>query len=553
MASLLTAVRDLERARKISFVLFKHGFGEIAARIGFGSPEKSPASEPGSADSSRHTLAPRLRLVLLELGPSFVKLGQIASTRPDVVPADVIAELKKLQDAVPPFASSEARAIIEEQLGAPISELFAEFSDEPLASASIAQVHRARLRTAEGEIDVAVKVQRPEIRDVIERDVDLLYWFAHAVDRAIPESRTYAPVELVREFDRSITAELDFVQEAENAERFRINFAGNPHVHFPRVYRAASGNKVLTLEFLDGRKFEQALAAGASGPQLAHNAVEVVIKMIFEDGFFHADPHPGNILILGPPSEPVIGLLDLGLVGHLSPAMRDGAVDLMVAAVRNDMDALADALMSLGRPTRKIDQAAFRADVSTLARKYLGKSIKDIEVSGLIQDLVRGAVRHGIDMPADFLMVGKTLMTIEGIGRQLDPDLDVLGEVKPHFLRILARRYSPERLGSDLMKGVVRLSGMAGNMPEQVSEILEDLRKGHLVVRTTDPALFMVSERLGRQIFAGLVITGLVLGGSLLLAFGRSPWPGAAMLAWAAAHAAYHQVRTWWSASQTRS
>ncbi len=544
-------------------MLAKHGFGEVVSRIGFGASaaekaekaEKAAAKADGSvpaADSSRGTLAERLRLVLQELGPSFVKLGQIVSTRPDIIPPDVIAELQKLQDSVPPFDSAEARAIIEEQLGAPIDEVFTDFIDKPLASASIAQVHRAKLKTDEGSAEVVVKVQRPNIRNTIERDIDLLYWFAHAVERAIPESQTYNPVELVREFDRSITAELDFVQEAENAERFAKNFEANPNVKFPGVHRSASGKKVLTLEFLDGRKIDAALAGGVDGKKLARNSVEVVINMIFDHGFFHADPHPGNILILGPPETPVIGMLDLGLVGNLSPVMRDRAIDMMVAAVREDMDGLADALYSIGKPTRKVDMAAFRGDVTMLSRKYLGKSIKEIEMAGLIHDLVGGAIKHGIDMPPDFLLVGKSLMTIEGIGRQLDPDLDVFAEVKPHFLRLLAKRYSPDKLGADLLKGLVRVSGMAGNMPEQVAEILDDLRKGHLTVKAADPALPMITERLGRQQYAGLVVGSMVLGGSIVVAGGRHPWVGYVMILFAGAMSAWHTVRTWWTSWHIR-
>lgn len=548
MPSILTAVRDLDRARQIAMVLARHGFGEIVSRIGLGSSVPAGAEAEGAGT----TLAQRIRRVLEELGPSFIKLGQIASTRPDVIPPDVIEELKKLQDAVPPFPVEEARAQIEAQLGAPITELFSEFVDEPMASASIAQVHRARLRTPEGDQDVVVKVQRPNIGSIIERDIDLLYWFAHAVERAIPESRTYRPVELVAEFDRSITAELDFVQEADNAERFARNFEGNPHVRFPRVYRRASGKRVLCLEYLSGRKIDRALAEGVDGKRLARNAVEVVIKMIFEDGFFHADPHPGNILILGPVEAPVIGLLDLGLVGYLSPTMRDRALDLMVAAVREDIDALADALYALGRPTRKVDQAAFRADVAVLSRKYLGKSIKDIEISALVRDLVRGAVKHGMDMPPDFLMVGKALMTLEGIGRQLDPDLDVFNEARPHFLRLMARRYSPDKIGSDLLRAAVRMSGLAGNMPAQIGEILEDLRKGHLSIKTTDPTLPVVVERLGRQVYTGLTVASMVAAGGILLATGRHEWVGYVLFLGAGVTAAWHHIRQWWTGLQLR-
>ncbi len=549
MPSILTAVRDLDRARQIAVVLVRHGFGEVAARLGLSSDP--PGAHP-SAAGDRATVATRLRLVLTELGPSFVKLGQIASTRPDLIPADVIAELKKLQDAVPPFASEQARAIIEEQLGAPVAEVFTAFEDTPMASASIGQVHRARLRTAEGEAQVVVKVQRPNVAQTIERDVDLLYWFAHALERAIPETKTYSPTDLVKEFDRSITAEIDFVQEAENAQRFAKNFEGHEAVRFPVIHRQQSGRKVLTMEFFDGLKLDRALAQGFDGKVIAARAVDVIIKMAFEDGFFHADPHPGNILMLGTPEAPVLGMLDLGLVGHLSPVMRDRAIDLMVAAIREDYDGLADALYALGKPTRKVDQAAYRADVASLARKYLGKSLREIEISALVTDLIQGAMRHGIDMPPDFLMVGKSLMTIEGIGRQLDPDLDVFSAARPHFLRLLARRYAPEKVSGDLLRAAMRMSGLAGTMPEQIGEILEDLRKGHLSMKTEDPGLPLAAERLGKQLYTGLTVASMVFAGGLLLAADRHVWLGYLLFLTAAVTAFFHQIRQWWTGAQLR-
>jgi ubiquinone biosynthesis protein len=555
--SILTAVRDLDRARQIAVVLVRHGFGEVAARLGLSSMGAKSDPEPTSGSAlaavgDRATLAQRLRMVLTDLGPSFVKLGQIASTRPDLIPGDVILELKKLQDAVPPFSSEDARAIIEEQLGAPVNEVFADFEDKPMASASIGQVHKAKLRTPEGEVPVVVKVQRPNVAQTIERDVDLLYWFAHALERAIPETKTYSPTDLVKEFDRSITAEIDFVQEAENAQRFAKNFEGHEAIRFPAIYKGASGKKVLTMEFFDGPKIDRATAKGFDGKIIAARSVDVIIKMIFEDGFFHADPHPGNILVLGTPEAPVLGMLDLGLIGHLSPLMRDRAIDLMVAAVREDYEGIADALYAMGKPNRKVDQAAYRADVATLARKYLGKSLKDIEMSGLITDLVQGAIRHGIDMPPDFLMVGKALMTIEGIGRQLDPNLDVFNAAKPHFLRLLAKRYSPEKVSGDLLRAAVRMSGLAGTMPEQVGEILEDLRKGHLSMKTVDPGLPLAAERLGKQVYTGLTVASMVFAGGLLLATDKHVWLGYLLFVGAGATAFFHQIRQWWTGSQFR-
>lgn len=545
MPSVITAFKDLDRLRQIAVVLGRHGFGEVVQRIGLDDLLIGARSD---SELRTQSIGQRLRLVLQDLGPSFVKLGQIASTRADLLPADVITELKVLQDDVRPVAWSEVRKEIEADLGAPVGEVYRSIDERPLASASIAQVHKGIFVREGVEHAVAVKVQRPGIRDTVERDVDLLYWFARALERAVPEARRYSPVDLVTEFDRSIKAELDFMQEADHAERFAKNFEGDSRVRFPGVFREASGKRVLTLEFLDGKRLDEAIRDGMDGRRLAEMSVGVVIKMIFEDGFFHADPHPGNIVVMGDAERPVLGLLDLGLVGHLSGPMRDKAIDLMVAAVREDFAGVADALHALGRPSRKVDMDVFRSDVETLGRKYLGRRLQEIELAGFVRDLTWGAVKHGIDMPADFMLVGRSLMTMEGTGRQIHPNLDIVGEARPHFLRLVARRYAPDRLTGDFVRTAMRVSSMAGSMPEQVNEILEDLRKGHLTLKSSDPELPPALDRLGRRVYSGLTVSALIGGGALLIAADHHPLVGVAMLGAAAITASGHVIRDWWRA-----
>jgi ubiquinone biosynthesis protein len=543
MPSIITAVRDLERLRQIVTVLARHGFGELVSRTGLGA-QLGVGKKADDTEIKRVSVGERIRLVLTELGPSFVKLGQIVSTRPDLIPADIINEIQKLQDDVPAVDFEHIRPIIEEQLGAPINEVFESFDQKALASASIAQVHRARLKVAnEPAVDVVVKVQRPNIKETIERDLDLLYLLARVIERSVPESNLYKPQKLVEEFDRAITAELDFMLEADNAERFARNFRDfEPGViHFPKVYRSASSKKVLTLEFLSGKKVVEAVREGADGEKIAKNAVAIMIKQIFEDGFFHADPHPGNIIIQGTNEAPLVAMIDLGLVGRLTPHMRDRTIDLMVAAAAEDYGAIADALYAIGTPTKKIDRQQFEAEVSVLADKYLGKQLKDIEMSALVSDLVYGAVKYGIEMPPDFLLVGKALMTVEGIGKQIYPELDVFEETKPYFLKLMWLRYSPEKMGHELMRSMSRLGGAAADMPLQLSEILDDLRKGKLVLTMRDRELPHALDRLGRRVFSGLVVATLILAGSHLLA-AEDRVLGSFLLAfgglWAASHSA---------------
>jgi ubiquinone biosynthesis protein len=542
MVSVLSAVRDLGRLREITAVLVRHGFGEIVTRAGFGGrrgakkKDKDDAAAPagapteaielaipseelakGEEEKQRVSLPERVRLVLQDLGPSFIKLGQIASTRGDVLPPEVITELKKLQDDVPAVPFEQIKETVEASLGAPLEEIYVRFDPKPLATASIGQVHRAVLATPEGEQEVVVKVQRPGVGQTVARDLELLHMMAAAIERAIPETKIYSPVGLVQQFDRSITTELNFMTEADNAERFAQNFAEHAGVRFPRPFKTASSRQVLTLEFFDGKKLEKAVAAGASGPRIAKKSVGIIIKMIFEDGFFHADPHPGNIIIMGPNEDPVVGLIDVGMVGRLSPELRDRTVDLMVAAVRKDSYACADALYAIGRPTKKVDMREYRAEVAMLAEKYLGKPLREIELSAMIRDLVQGGMKYGIEIPTDFMLVGKALMTVEGIGKQIDPNLDVFGEAQPYFLDLLRKRYSPQRLGNELWRGVEQLSRAGYDMPMQAREVLEDLRLGRMVLRTEDPGLPGAADRLGRRVFSGLVVAVLVGCGAYLV------------------------------------
>ncbi|MSP61448.1 MAG: AarF/ABC1/UbiB kinase family protein [Myxococcales bacterium] len=501
--ALLTTVSNLDRLRQIVLVLGRHGFGELLARTELGG--LIPFRKSDDAARPRVSFAERTRLAMQELGPSFVKLGQILSTRADLLPPDLILELKKLQEDVPPIAFEEVRRTIEETCGSPLAEVFAEFDERPLASASIGQVHRAKLKTEAGIVDVAVKVQRPNIRGTIERDLDLLYLMARLIERAVPESTIYSPTRLVAEFDRSIMAELDYTIEGGNAAKFTRNFDGNETVRFPRVYAEVSGKKVLVAEFFDGLKIADATAQGYSGERIAKNSVQIIAQMIFVDGLFHADPHPGNIRVLGTPEVPVVGMLDLGMVGVLSSEMRDRAIDLMMAAIKKDVDELADALIAMGRPRDKVDRDAFRAEVARLSEVHLGKPIKEIQLAAMIRDLVQGAVKFEIEMPAEMMMVGKSLMTVEGIGKSIYPDLDVFEEARPFFLKLLWQRYSPEKVGGRMLKAASKLSAAAVDLPPLLAEVLDDLRRGRLKLRAEDPGLERAAERLGRRVALGLM------------------------------------------------
>jgi len=377
-------------------------------------------------------------------------------------------------------------------------------------------VHRAVLRTEDGPQQVVVKVQRPGVAETIASDIDLLHMLASLIERAIPETHLYSPVGLVRQFDRAIQEELDFTQEADNATRFARNFEGDTDVRFPRVFRQASSKRIITLEYFDGKKLDQAIQAGASAQRIVRIALHAMVKQIFEDGFFHADPHPGNVIVLGTGDSCVLGLIDLGMVGRLSPRLRDLTIDLMVAASRSDYEGIADALYAIGTPTRRVDVPAFHADVALLSERYLGRALKDIETSVFFRDLTQLSSKYGLEIPTDFVLVGKSMMTVEGIGKQIDPTLDLFAESRPLFLNLLRRRYSPERLGIQLLRRVERLGLLTTNLPHQLQDVLEDLRMGRLQVRTGDPDAARTWDRLGRRILTGLIVSSSALGSVLL-------------------------------------
>lgn len=522
MVSIVHAARDLGRLRDISKVLVRHGFGEVVGRLGLSKKSSTAAIEGRSGTGGRASTGERIRLVLEDLGPSFVKLGQIASTRPDLLPVDVVNELKKLLDDVPAVPVKEIVERIETSLGAPLTELYESFEEEPLAAASVAQVHRAQLRTSEGLRDVVVKVQRPGIAATVTSDLDLLHTFAALLEQTIPETKVYSPVGLVQQFDRAMQNELDFTIERDNGLRFARNFVDVPGARFPVFYGEVCSKHVLTLEYLDGLKIHEAISRGFDGQTLARLALHLVIKQIFEDGFFHADPHPGNVLVLGQPDAPEFALIDLGLVGRLGPRLRDLTVDLMVAAARKDYEGIADAMYAIATPTEKVNLREYRAEIAVLADGYLGRPLRDIELSGLIHNLVATAKRFGLEVPPDFTLVAKALITLEGVGKEIAPDFDIWEESRPLFLNILRKRYSPQRLGNDFLRRMERLSGATSQLPEQFQEVFDDLRYGRLVIRTTNVEGQLSTDRLGRRQFSGIIASACLLSGSGLLVAGKT-------------------------------
>ena len=569
--SILTAVKDIERLQLITRVLVRHGFGAVVQRLGLpsllaraskdekepGDPQEALSEDQQSQKAKKMPFAVRLRLVLQELGPTFVKLGQIISTRPDIIPADLISELKKLQDDVPPFSEEEARAVIQQCLGVPVEEALVSFEPKPLAGASIAQVHRGTLAVEgrEAPVPVVLKVQRPDIDEMVRQDLNLLHMLAKLIERAIPESRVYSPTGLIQEFDQAITAELDFTIEAINATRFTENFAEETALKFPEVFKQTSGKKVLAMEYLDGLKVDEAVERGADRKWIAETGVRLILKMVFEDRFFHADPHPGNILILPAPEgdkykpgqEIQLGVLDLGLVGRLSRTLRDQVVDLLMAAARNDAEGIADCMLSMGRPRGTVDYQGFRRRVQVLCDRHLNRDLGDIDASTIMFDVVSAAIKFDLEIPVELTMILRSVMTIEGVGKEIYPELDLLKVAKPYLTRIVVQRYNPQKMGNELLRSLTRLSGVAKDLPMQFQTLMEDLHHGRLHVQISDNQVAKSTERAGSRVRAAVVSTALLGGGTTLLAVGTYEPLGWVMLAGAVIWMSTHLTLEFWS------
>ncbi len=518
--AITTAVKDINRLREIVTVLARHGFGELVNRLGLtetlGLKNLVTATD---ADNLPLTAAIQIRQAIEELGPTFVKLGQILSTRPDLVSPAIIAELAHLQDNVPEMPFEDVVLVLENELGGPISDTFSSFDETPLACASIAQVHRAVL--AQEGCEVVVKVQRPRIAGRIDSDLNILHVLARLIEARAPDLALMDPVGIVTEFEKAIHKELDFNGERRNIARFQINFADFEGLRVPRVYDRVSTSRMLTMEFIDGVKITLAPEKlGVDPYTVAPRMLRALFKMVFQDGVFHGDLHPGNILIL---QDGTIVLIDFGLVGRLAPKQREHILDILIGLSQQDYELVARVMFELGVkvPGVAYDFDAFESDVVEVMEKHLaGRTLQELDVGAYFADLVAGAITHQIKMPPTYTMVFKALMTIEGIGKSMAPEINLVEEAQPFVKDMLAERYSPKRLMKEGLEGVNSLSRFLRLFPHQAGQLLRDLNEGRTMVRVElmgVDEIVAVARVMARRRNRVLMFSACVVAGSLAL------------------------------------
>lgn len=515
--------KNLQRAREILSVIARYGWGDVVARLPLDNPlqrgRRRLESRRRAPAVEAYTTEQRIRMALEELGPTFVKLGQLMATRPDLVPLSLVEELRKLQDAVAPFSSADARRKIEQELGRSIDELFSSFDETPLAAASIAQVHRATLANGRA---VVVKIRRPRITETIERDLDILSGLAALIEEHVHESAHYSPRAIVDEFARAIRKEIDFHHEASNLRRFARNFADDARVRVPEVHADHSEHGVLTTDLMEGSKATDLAALDAAGidrSELARLGIEVVLEQVFVHGFFHADPHPGNVFIQ---PGPTIAFIDMGMMGHLDSEMIDSLLELLVGILLHDVDKIARLFVKQGLVEPDLVLAPLRRDLSELLDDFVALPIAELDISTLMTRLFDTLNRHRVRVPPELLLMAKALATVEGMARELDPHMNPIEAMRPFLLkRYLERLSDPRFIARDWLEAAREGTLLLQSAPRELRQLLGDLSRGALQVRVRIESLEHATRERSRDanrralamvVAAGLVASALLAG-----------------------------------------
>jgi ubiquinone biosynthesis protein len=514
-------IRSLSRLGHVVTVLTRHGFGwfVVSLRLERLVPFRKRLLHRREPPEQRpdETTAARVARVLEELGPTYVKLGQVLGSRTDLLPPAFIQEFRKLQDRVKPFPTAEARAQIARQLGGPVEEFFDDFGPEPFAGGSIAQAYAAK--TKDGQ-DVVVKVRRPGIRDVLDADIDILLRLADLAERYVPEYRIYRPVMLVEEFAQTVRREIDFVSEASNTQRFRRTFEDNPNIRVPNVLWDLTAGGVLTLERIEGVPIydEAALARiGADRQALGRHLTECFMRQYFELGLFHADPHPGNLVAQAPD---VLGILDFGQIGRLSDAMRSQLGTVLVAALNHDFDIVVDVFDDLAALPDDLEAERLKGDLAALTDKYAGVPIGRLNLKDLFDEITATARRHRVVLPRDFVLLGKSMVAMGGVALDLDPEIKMVEVVRPKVRRLMAEKASPRRLAHHGLTTAYHVAAMVEQGPRSLRQLMRKLIRGRFQILFRHENLDHLINELDRssnRIAFALIVASIILGSAVML------------------------------------
>jgi ubiquinone biosynthesis protein len=524
----MSTTRSIGRLSEIAQVMVRHGFGYFfeAHKLSDLLPGRSAedrladmTAEQGAASSAR---GQHLREVLDELGPTFVKFGQLLSTRPDVVPPDIVVELRGLQDDVRPFPFEQAERVIEEELGNTLERLFLDFEPAPVAAASIGQVHRATLPNGRR---VAVKVQRPGAPQKIEADLGLLYQAARLARERIRALDFVDARQLVDEFARSIRKELDYRQEARNAENFHRHFAGHPHVRVPKVYWQYTRPRVLTLEWIDGIQLadlDLVTTTPEERREIAYRITEAWMTMIFRHGFFHGDPHPANILL--PTQAGAIGLVDFGAVGTLTDDDMSKLTGLFIDAANENLEQIPKRLADLGVRYPKDREGEFLAEIRELYYRYYGASLSEVDPIQIVREGFQLIYSLNLHLPARFLLLDRTIATLASVGAELYPDFNVFEVARPYARDLMLERFSPHRVARRARRETLRYAQVIAEVPYQFHDFMEEIRDGQIEVgfvhKGLDQFLESMQNAINRLVIALMVVGGLI-GSSLIGIFAK--------------------------------
>jgi ubiquinone biosynthesis protein len=514
-------LRNLSRTSEIVTVFLNHGFGDLVDRIGLRNFwyrwRRLFSRKP--AEPVRHLkLVERLRLTLESLGPTYIKFGQVMSTRPDLVPPEMLVELKRLQENVPPFSSEAAIERVEHELGRPLAELFASFDRIPLAAGSLGQVHRAV--NFDGT-PLAVKIRRPGAVRNVERDLSLMLEIAVLIERNIAEARIFDPIGLVNHFARTIRRELNFAREGRTMDEFRRLFRQDATLYVPGVFWELTTEAVLTMEFIEGIRIDEVTlqeSLGLKPADIAANGARIFMKQAFEFGVFHGDLHPGNIRVR---RNGTICLLDYGMVGMLDERIREQLIDLLLAVSQQNVDAAVKIVLQLGESHGEIDRPLLQVDVRDFVVNYYGIELERLNVGRMLSDFVSILSNHGIRCPGSLMLLIRALVTLEGIGRSLDPTFNLASHLQPFVERLVRARYHPSRLAERMWHESRQMIEFAHDIPRNVNRTLRKLSEDDLRIQLEHRNLdhfILELERSSNRLVVGMVVAALIVASALILA-----------------------------------